>query len=84
MPDRISNNWTTLPDSAELKTILSPSGMNRAMAIDWGSKVFVVKRIGAALRGAIARPAKTPAAPATTSAASTANARRGIRLRAGR
>ena len=69
------------PVSAALKTMLWPSGMNRALTIVCGSNVFVVKRIGAALRGAIARPAKTPPLAATTSAASTANARRGVRLR---
>ena len=42
VPDRISNSWTTLPVRAELKTMLSPSGMKRATAIVWGSKVFAV------------------------------------------
>ena len=35
-----------LPDGAELKTIVSPPGMKRALKMDWGSNVFMVNVIG--------------------------------------
>ena len=61
VPDRISKSRTALPDGAELKTIVSPSGMKRALKIDCGSKVFIVNRSGAVARCS-GRPADGDAA----------------------
>ena len=66
VPARISNSRTALPVSAELKTIPLPSGMNRALTIVCGSNVFIVKRDRRGACGAVARPAKPPAAAAAT------------------